>query len=285
MGLQASERLRYSILDPTGNITALVESVVEVGQQPSVAASLMERHPEVEQVGFVTFPEPNEKRGVQARLRMAGGEFCGNATMSAAALWAVRQGVAEFPFDVTLGVSGASRPVRVSLIRGKDGFFDAAVCMPKAAGVDMVQLCLDGSCHAVPVVRMEGISHAVVDESSPLFFLRDDHAAAERAIRTWCLELGADGLGLMFLCKGADERDLVPLVFVPGGDTVFWESSCASGSAAVGMLLAKRRGAPISLGLREPGGTLHVTSDPSGETWLHGSVCMVGEFSLPVTGV
>ena len=47
--------LKYSILDPTGNITALVESPVPVSGQPSVADAVMERHPDVEQVGFVSF--------------------------------------------------------------------------------------------------------------------------------------------------------------------------------------------------------------------------------------
>ena len=50
--------LQYSIFDPTGNITALVESPVPVERQPAVAAALMARHPEVEQVGFVRFPDP-----------------------------------------------------------------------------------------------------------------------------------------------------------------------------------------------------------------------------------
>ena len=33
--------LRYSILDPTGNITAIVESPVEIASQPSVAGAIM----------------------------------------------------------------------------------------------------------------------------------------------------------------------------------------------------------------------------------------------------
>ena len=37
--------VRYSILDPTGNITALVESPVEPERQPELAAELMRRHP------------------------------------------------------------------------------------------------------------------------------------------------------------------------------------------------------------------------------------------------
>ena len=43
--------LRYTILDPTGNITALVETSVPVEKQPGIAAEIMKCHPKVEQVG------------------------------------------------------------------------------------------------------------------------------------------------------------------------------------------------------------------------------------------
>ena len=46
--------MKYSIFDPTGNITALVEDAVEDSLQPSAAAEIMKKHPEVEQVGFVS---------------------------------------------------------------------------------------------------------------------------------------------------------------------------------------------------------------------------------------
>ena len=61
--------MKVRILDPTGNITALVEGPVPPSEQPAAAAMLMERHPAVEQVGFVRFgPEA-------VSLRMAGGEY------------------------------------------------------------------------------------------------------------------------------------------------------------------------------------------------------------------
>ena len=82
--------LRYSIFDPTGNITALVESPVDESEQPAVAASIMARHTAVEQVGFVRL---SDKKTAPAALRMAGGEFCANASMSAAALSALRLGL------------------------------------------------------------------------------------------------------------------------------------------------------------------------------------------------
>ena len=54
----------------------------------------MRRHPEVEQVGFVRFSDdPGDP--VRAGLRMAGGEFCGNASCCAAVLWFLDHGTAE----------------------------------------------------------------------------------------------------------------------------------------------------------------------------------------------
>lgn len=273
--------VRYRILDPTGNITALVESAVPVTSQPGVATAIMERHPQVEQVGFVTYAH-EDASGTPAQLRMAGGEFCGNATMCAAALYLARTAAeagdgaddeADGWTDVLLGVSGASEPVGVRLRLGEDGLYRAGVRMPAAKEIRMVRLASDGVSDTLPVVLMEGISHVVIPQESALFALRDDAPAAERAVRVWCDELGADGLGLMFLSRNEAGYRLAPLVYVPGGDTVFWENSCASGSSAVGMYLASRKGSPVNLDLHEPGGILRVESDPAaGMTWLHGSV-------------
>ena len=54
--MSAVEPLGYAILDPTGNITALVETPVDPARQPETAAALMARHPQVEQVGFLSPP-------------------------------------------------------------------------------------------------------------------------------------------------------------------------------------------------------------------------------------
>ena len=286
MGADLAGRIRYRIFDPTGNITALVEGTVAVDRQPAVAARIMRAHPEVEQVGFVreASGEP-EDDGVQACLRMAGGEFCGNATMSAAA-WHLLQSEGGPTVEgaeqvVWMRVSGASRPVEVRLARLEPDVFDAAVRMPQALGVDEVELVWGGYSGEVPVVRMEGISHVVIEPSSELFGLLSEQELAGQAVRAWCAELGADGLGLMFWKHGERTDTLTPLVFVPGGDTVFWENSCASGSSAVAMYAAQRCGEAVSLTLAEPGGTLRAESDPEcGATWLKGTVRQVGAYEL-----
>lgn len=70
-------------INPTGNVTLIVEGAVPVEQQAALAAELMKRDTEAEQVGFLSKPQ---RFGSAAALRMMGGEFCGNAAISAAAL-------------------------------------------------------------------------------------------------------------------------------------------------------------------------------------------------------
>ena len=272
--------MRYTILDPTGNITALVESPVPPLERPAAAAALMRRHPQVEQVGFVRFADA-EGEGVDAALSMAGGEFCGNASLCAAALCLLRRGAAPGIRErVRLRASGASWPVETELVCGQDGSFSAWVWMPPAIAPAEQSFVFEGLSGDLTLVRMEGISHLIVPEDSVFFALLSDRSAAERAVRQWCTELRTEGLGLMFLEKGENLR-LTPLVYVPGSGTVFWENSCASGSAAAGTALAARSGMPVDLRLTEPGGTLRIVSDPaSGETRLGGTVRLIGEYEI-----
>lgn len=257
--------MQYRIFDPTGNVTALVEDAVEPALQPSVASEIMKKHPEVEQVGFVSLD------GELPTLRMAGGEFCGNASMSAAALFAIEKDW-PVPAVIELSVSGAPEMVAVRLEQRQGETFRAAVRMPAAKTVKSRSFSYEALRGELTVVQMEGISHILILPHSPFFSLRSDRASAEAAVRQWCGELNADGLGLLFV--SGDK--LTPLVYVPGSNTVFWETSCASGTAAAGMALALRTGKRIDRTFTEPGGCLRVVSDPeTGETWLHGSTKLI----------
>lgn len=257
------EEIEYTVFDPTGNITALVETAVDPSDQPSVAAGIMGLHPEVEQVGFATFAADD----VPVSLRMAGGEFCGNATMCSAALYMMANDMSG-EAEVKVRVSGTKEPLDVGLVRRDAVSFDGAVSMPPAVGIDELKLRL-------PVVRMEGIDHVIIEPDSGFFGLKDDRALAETLLRGWCGVLGSECLGMMFIDEGEGVRALTPLVYVPGADTMFWENSCASGSAAAGIYLASKAGKPVDISFCEPAGRLRVTSDPaSGKTVLYGSVLL-----------
>lgn len=264
--------LEYCIFDPTGNITALVETDVDIEDQPAAAARIMELEPDVEQVGFISYAGNTADGSVPVSLRMAGGEFCGNAAMCTAALFAIRSGLQGDAVPVR--ISGATAPVLVRLKRQAEGSFGAAAEIPPAIRIGMVD--------TLPIVEMEGISHIIIEPDSGLFGIKEDSALAESLLRQWCGALGADCLGMMFLSEAAtgaaiagESRVLTPLVYVPGADTMFWENSCASGSAAAGMYLAARTGAPVDVTFDEPAGRLRVESDPaSGRTVLHGSAIL-----------
>lgn len=272
--------LRYSILDPTGNITAIVESPVEIAGQSAVAGAIMRRHPAVEQVGFLNRLTDGES--ACAQLRMAGGEFCGNASMSAAALLLSQSARKSGGTTLRLRVSGAAEPVVLHLRpEGEDAWL-AEIVMPQALGIAETAFAFGGLHGTLPLVRMEGISHLVVEADSCFFGLLNDRPAAEQAVREFCGMLHADGLGLLFLDGDGTERRMTPLVYVPGSGTCFWENSCASGSAAVGIWLASKAGRASALSLCEPGGVLWVQCDPkSGETRLRGHVCLTERLEIP----
>ena len=285
--------IKYHVLDPTGNITALVETAVDIVDQPAVASRIMELEPDVEQAGFVTFAD--EAADVPVSLRMAGGEFCGNATMCAAALYMIRRNMPGSA-AVKVSVSGAAEPLEVMLERRGAYDFASAVTMPPAIGIDELRLS-DGMMKGsdplrLPIVRMEGIAHVIIEPDSGFFGLKDDPALAETLLRGWCGAIGAECLGMMFLGEGIAKsawdpanseeseksavlRPMTPLVYVPGADTMFWENSCASGSAAAGIYLAAKAGKPVDVTFDEPAGRLRVESDPpTGKTILHGSVVL-----------
>ncbi len=274
---KTAEELHYSIWDPAGNITALVDSDVRIEEQPSAAAKIMERHPEVEQVGFVRFtPESSES---QVHLRMAGGEFCGNATMSAAALYVLKYFSFDIkdPLPVKLRVSGASDPVACLVEPGMQSCVNVSIQIPEALSIGNESFTLNGTKCRLPVVRMEGISHIVVTPQFGLYSLLENRVMAEMTVKDWCSQLAVDGLGIMFFQNMGDFCKLEPLVYVPASGTTIWENSCASGTAAVGMWLSDEKTAPISLIVQEPGGCIHVDADrEKAETYLNENIHFLG---------
>ncbi len=270
------DELNYYILDPTGNITALVESEVDISLQPKAAEIIMKCRPEVEQVGFVRY---GANGGADVFLRMAGGEFCGNASICAAALFLLRKREEREDADsdtdrhenthtVCLSVSGIQLEVQLTE-KGENSFY-ARIEMPEALSIEETFIDFGPEYVPVPIIRMEGISHILIEKENPLFALKNDPPAAEEQLRL--AGAGSSCLGFLFFEEIEEKIRLTPLVFVPGSDTMFWENSCASGSAAAGMYFASKKNAPIDMTMEEPGGSLRVVSHPDGPTYLYGGV-------------
>ena len=269
-----SEEARYLLMDPSGNITLLVLDPVPEERQPAVAAELMKKENRAEQAGFLSFPDDKK---YDIGLRMAGGEFCGNASMSAAVYYGMQTGMTEG--RVTVNVSGTPDPVCITI---KAAGTDPADTSDRSSSVwhGIVEMPLPRSIENVcfpegqtlPVVSFDGISHVIIDKAAwtgtgtPAVH----SAEAETLVKKWCRFLGADALGLLF--RDREACTLTPLVYVPAADTLFWESACGSGSAAIGAWLAKREDRTVSAVLKQPGGTMEITASPGGPLLLKGTV-------------
>ena len=237
--------VHYVLANPTANRTVLVTSAVPKKERLAVAERLMRAEPTAEQLGFVDLDAPI--------LEMAGGEFCGNASMSAAALYAktTRAAADGETLNVVLQSSGAGAPVPVTVRREGDACF-CSVEMPRPLSVSEISLPGDGRTVTLPLVRFAGISHLICRGEI-------DFETAEKRIRSWCDLLGADALGVMFLSE--EQTKLTPLVYVPRAGTLFWENSCAGGTTAYGAWRFAWEGKPFAATLSEPGGSLAVFAD------------------------
>ena len=110
--------------------------------------------------GFVGFVSPAEN-GVS--LRMAGGEFCGNASMSAAAWWLKQNGLKES--KVLVHIWGTESPVPVEIRVCGDDVWGASVQMPLPLSVGEEIFPQNG---LLPIVRFPGIAHVILEDGTLL---------------------------------------------------------------------------------------------------------------------
>ena len=246
--------VQYARMNPTGNMTAIVTSPVPRADQPRVAARLMERGCDfAEQVGFL---ERSALPGARIRLQMMGGEFCGNASMSVAALLALEDDLAEGAEAVCpLEVSGAEERVDCRIRREGDSFI-GTVNMPLPEEIVEAEL-LSGL--RAPLVRFPGIVHAVVPEACMT------PEAAQARIPALCEMLKADAMGI--LLTDAKLTRMRPLVYVRATQSAVWERGCGSGTAALGAYAAARSGRDAALSVTQSGGTIRVRA-----AWREGAV-------------
>lgn len=247
-------KLSFVKTSPAQNVTVLVTSPVAREAQAETAAKLL-AYDGVggEQAGFLETPE---RAGADARLRMMGGEFCGNAAMSLGAYLARRDGLEDGKTaQYALEVSGADALVSCEITRAGADYI-GRVEMPLPAVLERVRLPLLVGEAEFPLVLLPGIAHVIVPEALE----RDD---AEALIRSWQRQLNVPAVGILRFDEA--QRRFEPLVCVAATDTCVWERGCGSGTAAIGCYLSAKRGAPVEKALRQPGGVISVCAETVGK--------------------
>jgi diaminopimelate epimerase len=254
------------IADPAGNITALVSGPVE--DRVSLAQTIMaDKVLKVEQVGFVT--EPDGEAQKLWRLEMSGGEFCGNAARSFGLYVSGLSGLCG-KHTVSVEISGmrGSVPVRVDTETGT-----AEVEIPGPAAEKVIKY----EDRSLPVIVFDGITHVIAPGFKPdekMFYGVKKIIEAEGE--------APQALGLLFWDE--EGREMIPLVYVYAAGTLVFESSCGSGSAALGVWLSRNAAdsgqgqAEHCFSLRQPGGTIETRV--SMENGLVRSVSIGGKVTL-----
>ena len=242
--------LRYTVIDPTKNITLLVTTPVPRDVQPRVAAELLRREKAAEQVGFA--------EGLAAgdlRLQMMGGEFCGNATRAYGMYIAQQKGGLS---AVRLRVSGCDHAVTAQ-VDLKSGTARAEMPCPRS----VKRVTVNG--HEGTLVDLTGIAHFVVEgvEPSEGFF-----RAAESIFSGIA---GLDACGVIFL--DAEKRSMIPLVKVIETGSLVWEGSCGSGSVACAVAQSERmENGGFSCEYRQPAGAVRASVERQGGNVIAASI-------------
>ena len=231
------KKISYVLADPTGNLTCLVLDPVDKADRPEVTARLMG---ECEQVGYLMAPGDPK---AQIRLEMMGGEFCGNASMAAAA-WAAERMNMEVGHSqrLWLEVSGAEGLVPCLITRDEWEWI-GDVDMPIPTGMEPREILG----RQVDIVYLPGIAHLVYAGS-------DLPKAEAEALLEAAKELLPDQPALGVLLYDEEAETMAPLVWVRDSDTQVWETSCGSGTIAVAYRLAARQGRTVSINVFQPGG-------------------------------
>ena len=233
--------------DPAGNITIFV--VTPLGNAERVAAAkalLADPFLKAEQVGFAL---PPRKEGDLWRLEMAGGEFCGNASRSFGLLAAARCGLTG-KCTLTIETSGMTMPMSVHIDTDAQS---AEIEIPAPLAETEIEM----AGQRLPLYEFEGIAHVIAADIQP------DEQTARLIIKKLDECSRAKGrhlhkaAGVMFF--DTQKCFMRPVVWTRMMDTLVCESSCGSGSAALGVWAARNTpDAELDIDLAQPGGTITV---------------------------
>ena len=157
-------------VNPAENMTIFVLDKVERKLHKELSNRLLNYNSiHGEQVGFIEEPESLEGKRVKTqRLQMMGGEFCGNATRSLAALMVFNNYPNVLKVDdqyiVQLEVSGMNTLINCQVrLTNKNTEFYSSIEMPLPTGINDFKLNLNGDEIEFKRVDFLGITHFIVD--------------------------------------------------------------------------------------------------------------------------
>lgn len=212
-----NKEIKFKIYNPGGNKTALVyDEEYTQSEISTINDYILNNYPQIEQVGFIS-KENNY-------LKMAGGEFCVNAT---------RCTICEFLNGkdgvLSLSVSGAKSKLNGGI--KNDNVF---VKMDFKNIINPINVQLQNNNLNGYIVNLEGIEHIVLDYSTSKDYIN----LSEEKLKAICKEIISKtdskekAVGVILLEKKDTITKIYPIVWVRDIDTLYFETACGSGTIA-----------------------------------------------------
>lgn len=241
-------KINFIKLSPAENTTVLVNSYVPPRKYKEVAAKIMEySYLNAEQVGFIIEAEAKE---AVFRLEMAGGEFCGNGVLAAAALAKYLDFASPHKFK--LEASGVDKLLECQAKSENKKKYLVQSTMP----IDYLHQKWQGTVGDLTIqgdlIKLKGITHLIIDNYNL------EKNKIEKLIKILAAEVKADAVGIIPYQNQADYFEIKPCVYVPEAGSLIFERGCGSGTLALGLLIAQKQKASIDLAVKQPGGVIKI---------------------------
>jgi len=221
----ADVNLRYSVVRPGGNDTCLIHGIIRDNQiRKQINDLIIQTHPNVEQVAFIN-NDPNS-----AEILMAGGEFCGNATRSAA--WSILEQNPNTNIEIT--ASGLEPGAKLQAgIDSQNNAWSQMPIKPETKNIETIN-------ETTHLVHLDGISHLVIHSPNLANTEINPESLKQESmelIKAHKLET-LPAAGVIYYLEQDSKIQIHPVVYVSSIDTLFYESGCGSGTTALAMVKA-----------------------------------------------
>ena len=228
--------IEYKIYNPGGNKTGLVENKNYTDyDKKKINEYILNKNEDVEQVGFIS------KVNGMNYLEMAGKEFCINASRCAAYKFLNgNKGTVNFK------VSGATEILTGRIENENTVFVDLKI---NKLSKDFVISDTDVLDENIKIVNLDGITQIIINEDKSKKYiskLKSDEEKTKQELKELIIKIenaiskkdyfiSKQAVGIILLENENGKTKINPVVWVRQTDTLYYETSCGSGSIATGI--------------------------------------------------
>lgn len=260
----------FSLVRPGGNDTALVDGLFAQVEKKKINDLIMKKFPKVEQVGFYS---TSKQTGV-INLEMAGGEFCGNALRSLAFILLDKK-----PGKISVNFFGISQKLNAGVRRNNNAFAQMPI-LNTPTSRQMLTI-------NIIKVELDGITHLLANLKD---FEKQKNLkiTGEKLLEKFNLKKTCKASGVIFFSKEENVWKIEPIVWVRKIKTLFYETSCASGSTALALWQAeKSKNNVVKFLVKQPSGksllvVITKEKNMSVTATIEGSIELIGKEKIQI---